>query len=149
MWLTKWNVAAHVHVCIFDTSLPNGTRQKLDVLLVCSFMTIIICIRQKINNSTVKYRQSAPPWFYSQEKENRMAECNEVCTMWEPCVLRAHLAGFWVELVSVRRYRLTATCGICVQGSRRMTYRQQTTSTIRPRKDEMVGRSGGTLQYMW
>ena len=28
-----------------------------------------------------------------------------------------------------------------------MTYRQESTSTLRPRKDEMVGRSGGTLRY--
>ena len=54
------------------------------------------------------------------------------------------MAGFCVELVSAGRFELTAKRAICVQGSCRMTYRQQTTSAIRPRQDEMVGRSGGT-----
>ena len=39
-----------------------------------------------------------------------------------------------MELVSARRYGLTAKRAICVQGSCRMTYRQQTTSTIRPQR---------------
>ena len=41
--------------------------------------------------------------------------------------------------------RVAHSGGLCTLG---MTYRQQTTSTIRPRKDEVVGRSGGTLRYM-
>ena len=75
-----------------------------------------------------------------------MPECNEVARCENLSVLRSHLAGFCVELVSARSHGLTANRAICVQGSCRMTYRQQTTSTIRPRKDEMVGRSGGTLR---
>ena len=61
--------------------------------------------------------------------------------------LRSHLAGFGVELVSAGRYGLTAQRAMCVQGSFRVTYRQETTSTIRPRKHGMVGRSRGTLRY--
>ena len=44
-----------------------------------------------------------------------------------------------MELVSARRYGLTGKRAICVQGSCRMTYRQQITATIRPRKDEWWG----------
>ena len=56
------------------------------------------------------------------------------------------MADFCVELMSARRYGLIAQRAICVHRSCRMTYRQETTSTIRPQKDEMVGRSGGTLR---
>ena len=56
-------------------------------------------------------------------------------------------ADICVELVSARRCGLSAERAICVQSSCCMTYRQETTSAIQPRKDKMVGPSGGTLQY--
>ena len=84
------------------------------------------------NEYTAKYRQSrlarAPCLDFTarQRKIVWQSATKFVRRCEKLSVLRLHLAGLCVELVSARRYGLTAKRAIyCVQGPCRMTFRQQ------------------------